>query len=474
MPELLTLPTWVLLAAGGVLLALLAAVIVQAVRGGEARSERVALGARLEAIEKSDERTERALREELSRSGETIRGEVARNRSELSASFGDFGETVGKRMGEIATLQGDRLESFARRLEGLTQSTEQRLDLLRTAIDQKLQQIQEESTAKLEQMRATVDEKLQGTLEKRLGESFQQVSERLAAVHAGLGEMRTLAAGVGDLKKVLTNVKQRGGWGEVQLGALLEQTLAPSQYEANVATRPGLGERVEFAIKLPGRSDDGDKPVWLPIDAKFPLEDYQRLRDAVEEGDHEKAELAGRELEKRVMQCARDIQTRYLEPPHTTDFGVLFLPVEGLYAEVLRRPGLVDALQREQRIVIAGPTTLVAMLNSLQMGFRTLAIEKRSSEVWKLLSAVKGEFEKFGGILDSVQKKLGEASNKMEEASRKTRTITRRLRDVEELPPGEASRLLGAAVRTRTIPRPSDRPSRCRGDQPTRPASAAA
>lgn len=444
MPETLTLPTWTLLAAGGVALALLVALIVLAARRGRAHPELLALGVRLEAIEKSDERSERALREELARSGETIRGEIARNRGELATSFSDFGEGVGKRMGEIATLQGDRLESFARRLEGLTQSTEQRLDLLRTAIDQKLQQIQEESTAKLEQMRVTVDEKLQGTLEKRLGESFQQVSERLAAVHAGLGEMRTLAAGVGDLKKVLTNVKQRGGWGEVQLGALLEQTLAPSQYEANVATRPGMGERVEFAIKLPGRDSDGESPVWLPIDAKFPLEDYQRLVDALEEGNREAADLAGRELEKRVAQCAKDIQTRYVEPPHTTDFAILFLPVEGLYAEVLRRPGLVDTLQREQRVVIAGPTTLVAMLNSLQMGFRTLAIEKRSSEVWKLLAAVKSEFEKFGGILDSVQKKLQEASNKMDEASRKTRTIARKLRDVEDLPAGEASRLLEA------------------------------
>ena len=444
MPELLTLPTWILLATGVVLLALLVALIALAVRRGQASSELLTLGIRLESLEKSDERTERALREELSRSGEAMRGEVARNRLELSTSFTDFGEGVGKRMGEIATLQGDRLESFARRLEGLTQSTEQRLDLLRAAIDQKLQQIQEESTAKLEQMRATVDEKLQGTLEKRLGESFQQVSERLAAVHAGLGEMRTLATGVGDLKRVLTNVKQRGGWGEVQLGVLLEQTLAPSQYEANVATRPGRDERVEFAIKLPGREKGGERPVWLPIDAKFPLEDYQRLTDALEEGNREGADAAGRELEKRVAQGATDIQARYVEPPHTTDFAILFLPVEGLYAEVLRRPGLVDGLQREQRVVIAGPTTLIALLNSLQMGFRTLAIEERSSEVWKLLAAVKTEFEKFGGVLDGVQKKLQEASNKMDEASKKTRTIARKLRDVEQLPAGEASRLLGA------------------------------
>jgi len=444
MPELLTLPTWVFLAAGAVFLLLGVALVGLATRRGRVFREIAALGVQLEAIEKSDERTERALREELVRSGETLRGEVSRNRVELATSFADFGDGVGKRMTEISTLQTERLESFARRIEGLTQLTEQRLDLLRTTIDQKLQQIQEDSAAKLEQMRATVDEKLQGTLEARLGESFKHVSERLQEVHAGLGEMRGLAAGVGDLKKVLTNVKQRGGWGEVQLATLLEQTLAPSQYEANVATRPGMAERVEFAIKLPGRENDGERPVWLPIDAKFPLEDYQRLVDALEAGDKDAAEMAGRELEKRVQQCAKDIQSRYLEPPHTTDFGILFLPVEGLYAELLRRPGLVDAMQREQRIVMAGPTTLVAMLNSLQMGFRTLAIEKRSSEVWKLLSAVKTEFEKFGGILDGVQKKLQEASNKMDEASRKSRTITRRLRDVEELPAAEATRLLDA------------------------------
>lgn len=443
MSELLTVPVWVLVASGAALIVLLTSVLLLVARR-RSTPELLSVAARLDAIEKSEERSERTLREDVARSGEAIRGEIARNRTELASSFSDFGEGVGKRMGEIATLQGDRLESFARRLEGLTQSTEQRLDLLRTAIDQKLQQIQEESNAKLEQMRVTVDEKLQGTLEKRLGESFQQVSERLAAVHAGLGEMRTLAEGVGDLKKVLSNVKQRGGWGEVQLAALLEQTLAPSQYETNVVTRPGSNERVEFAIKLPGRDSGSEQPVWLPIDAKFPLEDYQRLVDALEQGDRDAADLAGRELEKRVVQCAKDIQTRYVDPPHTTDFGILFLPVEGLFAEVLRRPGVVDQLQREQRIVIAGPTTLVAMLNSLQMGFRTLAIEKRSSEVRTLLGAVKTEFEKFGGILDGVQKKLQEATNKMDEASRKTRTITRKLRDVEELPSGEASRLLGA------------------------------
>lgn len=456
MPDFVTIPPipmWALVAAGGAVLVLALSFIVLTVRRGRSGAEIATLGVKLDALALSDEKTERALRDELGRNGETLRIEVARNRSELATAFGDFGEGVGKRMGEIATLQSDRLESFARRLEGLTQSTEQRLDLLRTAIDQKLEQIQQESTAKLEQMRATVDEKLQGTLEKRLGESFAQVTERLQQVHQGLGEMRTLATGVGDLKKVLTNVKQRGGWGEVQLAALLEHTLAPVQYEANVATRPGSNERVEFAVKFPGRDEDAERPLWLPIDAKFPLEDYQRLVDALEEGNREAADTAGRELEKRVRQCAKDIQGKYLEPPHTTDFAILFLPVEGLYAEVLRRPGLTDSLQRDHRITVAGPTTLTAILSSFQMGFKTLAIQKRSSEVWKLLSAVKGDFEKFGVILDGVQKKLHEASSKMEDATRKTKTITRRLRDVESLPAG-VTPLLEAPVVDEDDPEP--------------------
>ena len=286
-------------------------------------------------------------------------------------------------------------------------------------------------------MRATVDEKLQGTLEKRLGESFAQVSERLEQVHKGLGEMQVLASGVGDLKRVLTNVKSRGSWGEVQLEALLGELLAPEQYERNVATRPGSQERVEFAVRLPGHQS-GEAPVWLPIDAKFPTEDWQRLQDAHDRADVAGTEAAGKALEARVRQCAKDVHDKYLHPPQTTDFGLLFLPVEGLYAEVARRPALLEQLQREQRVVIAGPTTLAALLNSLQMGFRTLAIQKRSGEVWQLLGAVKTEFGKFGTVLDGVKKKLDQASGQIDEAAVRTRAIERRLRGVQELPAAQA------------------------------------
>ena len=291
-------------------------------------------------------------------------------------------------------------------------------------------------------MRVTVEEKLQGTLEKRLGESFKQVSDRLEQVHKGLGEMQTLAAGVGDLKKVLTNVKTRGGWGEVQLGALLEQMLTRDQYERNVKTNESRDELVEFAIKLPGRGDAQEDMVWLPIDAKFPTEDYQRLAEAQEKGDAGAAEEAARVLASRIKLCAADICNKYLNPPRTTDFGIMFLPTEGLYAEVIRRPGLVEAIQREYRVVIAGPTTFAALLNSLQMGFRTLAIQKRSSEVWNVLGAVKTEFGKFGVILDGVKKKLDQASNTMDDAAKRSRAIERRLRDVQELPTSEAQPLL--------------------------------
>jgi DNA recombination protein RmuC len=305
--------------------------------------------------------------------------------------------------------------------------------------------LQFENASKLDAIRVTVDEKLQGTLEAKLGESFRLVSEHLEQVHKGLGEMQTLASGVGDLKKVLSNVKTRGTWGEIQLRQLLDQVLVPDQYAANVVTREGSDERVEFAIKLPGRGAD-DTPVLLPIDAKFPLEDYQRLVDAADRGDADAVEAAARQLEASVKVCARDIRDKYLNPPRTTDFGILFLPVEGLCAEVLRRAGLVDQLQRDFHVVPCGPTTLWALLNSLQMGFRTLAIERRSSEVWTLLGAVKTEFAKFGEALDAVQKKLGEASDKIDAARKGTRKIQRKLQDVQELPAAEAAPLVGEAT----------------------------
>jgi DNA recombination protein RmuC len=313
---------------------------------------------------------------------------------------------------------------------------------LRAALEGKLQQIREDNARQLEEVRRTVDEKLQGTLEQRLGESFRLVSERLEQVHRGLGEMQTLAHGVGDLKRVLANVKVRGTWGEVQLGTLLEQVLTPEQYAANVATREHSPERVEFAIRLPGRGDHPAEPVWLPIDAKFPQEDYQRLLDAHDRADAEGIEHAARALEARVRQSARDICQKYLNPPRTTDFAVMFLPTEGLYAEVIRRSGLTEQLQRECRVIVAGPTTLWAVLNSLQMGFRTLAIQQRSSEVWAVLGAVKTEFGKFGAVLDRVQKKLQEASNVVEDAGRRRRVMERTLRGVEALPEPDAEALL--------------------------------
>jgi DNA recombination protein RmuC len=283
-----------------------------------------------------------------------------------------------------------------------------------------------------------VDEKLHATLEKRLGDSFQQVSQRLEQVYKGLGEMRSLAAGVGDLKKVLTNVKTRGTWGEVRLGAILEQVLIPDQYAANVATRKNGREHVEYAVRLPGRRGEGEQAVWLPIDAKFPQEDYQRLCDAQEAADREGVERSIRSLEARIRTEAKKIREKYLDPPHTTDFAIMFLPVEGLYAEVLRRPGLCDQLQREHRVLVTGPTTLAALLNSLQMGFRTLAIERRTAEVWRLLGAVKAEFGKFGEALAKTRKKIQEAGNSIDRAHLRTRVIARRLEKVQQLPFAES------------------------------------
>ena len=303
---------------------------------------------------------------------------------------------------------------------------------LRATLYERLTEIQTDTAKKLEEMRQTVDEKLHATLEQRLGESFKQVSDRLEQVHRGLGEMQTLASGVGDLNRVLTNVKVRGTWGEVQLGALLEQVLTPDQYAKNVCTVPNSRDLVEFAIKLPGKEDG--HPVWLPVDAKFPVEDYQRLMDAQDKADVEQMDQAAKALENRIKQEAKTIRDKYIEPPHTTDFGILFLPTEGLYAEVLRRPGLADFIQREYRVIVSGPTSFAALLNSLQMGFRTLAIEHRSSEIWTLLGEVKTEFGKFGDVIDATQKKLEDASKHFEKVGLRTRAINRKLKGVEALP----------------------------------------
>jgi DNA recombination protein RmuC len=364
---------------------------------------------------------------------QALRAESASNRAELADNLRRMQQGIGDHITSIAKLQGDQLSK-------LTETNERKLTEVRATLEAKLKDLQTDNAAKLDEMRKTVDEKLHQTLEKRLGESFKLVSDRLEAVHKGLGEMQTLAAGVGDLKKVLTNVKTRGTWGEVQLENLLEQVLTAEQYAKNVETKPGSNARVEFALRLPGGSNG--QPVWLPIDAKFPREDYERLLEAQDRADVVGAETAAKALENRMLLEARTIREKYIEPPYTTDFGMLFLPTEGLYAEVLRRPGLTDTLQRESRVVIAGPTTLTAILNSLQMGFRTLAIEKRSSEVWQLLGAVKNEFGKYGDLLARTKKQLETVTNTLGDAESKTRTIERKLRNVEQLGDTQARAML--------------------------------
>jgi DNA recombination protein RmuC len=414
----------------------LIAVLLLAVLAGRNPSKRLgALRAAVGDLNERLDRLERTLREELVLGRQEAAHGSRQGREELRDGLAQLTEALLRRVTDIARLQKDQLDSFSRQLADLTALNESKLEGLRQTMEQRLQTMQADNTAKLEQMRVVVDEKLQSTLEKRLGDSFRQVSERLEQVYAGLGEMRTLAAGVGDLKKVLTNVKTRGTWGEIRLAQILDQILTPEQYGANVVTKQGGRERVEFAIRLPGPDADREQVVWLPIDAKFPQEDYQRLLDAQEAADKEQADRSLRSLESRVKAEARAIREKYIDPPHTTDFAILFLPVEGLYAEVLRIPGLCDHLQREQRVVVAGPTTLAALLNSLQMGFRTLAIERRSSEVWELLSVVKTEFGKFGDTLSRTKKKLQEAAHTIDQAEVRTRAIERKLQRVEETPP---------------------------------------
>ena len=396
--------------------------------------------AALEAVDRSG----RELREEIGRVRRDL-GEVgSAQRTELSGSLNNFSQTLATQMSGIATVQDGKIDGFAAQLAKLTEANEARLTEIRNTLETKLRELQGENAAKLEEMRKTVDERLHATLEHRLGESFKLVSDRLEQVHRGLGEMQTLAAGVGDLKRVLTNVKTRGTWGEVQLEALLEQMLVREQFEKNVATRPGSSERVEFAIRMPGRVDGTQ--VWLPIDSKFPAEDYDRLIGAQDRADAAAVEESARALEMRIRSEAKTIRDKYIEPPYTTtDFALLFLPTEGLYAEVLRRPGLADTLQRDFRVVIAGPTTLAAILNSLQMGFRTLAIEQRSGEIQLLLGAVKTEFGRFGEVLANTKKQLETVTNSIGKAEVRTRAIERKLRDVEALPTGDAQVVLGKA-----------------------------
>ena len=375
------------------------------------------------------ERLERELRDELGRQAQASRADLAGFQQTLLAQGAESARTQNEQLGQLALRN------------------EQRLGEVRTAVQEQLKALQEGNERKLEQMRATVDEKLHATLEQRLGESFKQVAERLEQVHQGLGEMQGLARDVGSLNRVLTNVKTRGIFGEVQLAGLLEQVFTPQQYAANVETVPGSGARVEFAIRLPGRGDESTA-LWLPIDAKFPREDYERLLDAQDRADPQAAEAAARALEMRLKSEARTIREKYVAAPHTTDFAILFVPTEGLYAEALRRPGLVEALQREHRVSLTGPTTLLATLSSLQMGFRTLALEKRSAEVWQVLGAVKTEFGKFGDVLAKTRKKLTEAASTIDAAEVRTRAMARQLKGVESLPGAQAQALLPGVAET--------------------------
>jgi DNA recombination protein RmuC len=395
-----------------------ALIFVVARRGRGAESN---IAERLETFDHGQERQEKMFRDEFSRMREESSGSAKAQREELAGSLKNVSETTLKSLTEISGMLRAQLDQVTGQARRLTDN-----------VDSRLKELREENTGQLEKMRATVDEKLQGTLEKRLSESFKLVSERLEQVHHGLGAMQQLASDVGGLQKVLANVKTRGGWGEVQLGNLLEQVLTQDQFARNVKTREESGEHVEFAIKLPG--DENGAPVWLPIDAKFPTEDYQRLVAAQDKGDPNAIEDAMKGLETQLRKNAKDICAKYINPPRTTDFALMFLPTEGLYAEAIRRVGLVEQVQRDCRVVFAGPTTLAALLNSLQMGFRTLAIQKRSSEVWNLLAAVKNEFGKFGDSLSKVKEKLDQASSDMDKVAVRSRAITKRLRDVEELP----------------------------------------
>jgi len=428
-----------------VALALLACLIVLVLQGrrGEGAAQLVA------AVQQNSERLERELRDELGRSASGTRQELlqglAQFQQTLNLGLQNSNQSLAAQALASREAQDQAMlrltDAMREQLKTMSASNELRLTQVQTAVEQRLTAIQQDNEKKLEQMRATVDEKLHATLEQRLGESFKQVAERLEQVHKGLGEMQNLARDVGSLNRVLTNVKTRGIFGEVQLAGLLEQVFTPEQYAANVATIPGSSERVEFAIRLPGQRDDG-APLWLPIDAKFPREDYERLLEAQDRADAAGVEAAGKAIESRLRLEAKTIREKYIAPPHTTDFGMLFVPTEGLYAEALRRPGLVEALQREHKVMLVGPTTLLATLTSLQMGFRTLALEKRSAEVWEVLGAVKTEFGKFGDVLAKTKKKLDEASNTIEQAETRTRQMTRKLKSVEALPDEATQKLL--------------------------------
>ena len=439
------------------------------------RLARLTSSSQSQGVEIAIARVEQGLRDELARGRQETATGSKLLREEVIGAFASLADQVRKAMSDLSAGQGVRLDGFGNRLNEakseaagnaralreevqqtlrllgdrlaaavaeLARTSETQQEALRCTVEGRLDVLRSENTEKLEQMRQTVDEKLQGTLEQRLGASFKMVNDSLTRVHESVGEMQVLAIGVGDLKRILSNVKSRGTWGEVALGNILEEILSPDQFARNVEVRPRSSQRVEYAVRLPG---DGQTPVWLPIDAKYPTEDYDRLVEATERGEAEAAEVALRGIESRVRSAAKEICEKYVAPPHSTDFAVMFLPTEGLFAEVVRRPGLVDALQREFHVMVAGPTTLVSLLNSLRMGFRSLAIQQRSSEVWRVLSAVKTEFEKFGGILDKVHRKLDEAQKVIEDAGVRRRAMDRKLLSVETMPEAEAAVLLELA-----------------------------
>lgn len=399
----------------------------------------------LENTEKDIQKVEQSAREEISGIRTEMNKSAKDNREELFNSFRNFNDIISNKIGDVTGLQKDSLDRFSVQLKDLTEMNIKNLENMRNTIENNLKEIQKDSSEKLEKMRQTVDEKLHDTLEKRLGDSFKQVSERLEQVHKGLGEMQNLATGVGKLEKVLSNVKTRGVLGEYQLATLLEQILTSEQYSKNVKTKPEGNNFVEFAIKFPGKRGNEDF-IWMPVDSKFPTEDYQSLVDAYEKADIKVIEEKKKSLYGRLKSSAKDIYEKYIEPPFTTDFGIMFLPFEGLYAEAMREPGLFETVQREYKVVITGPSTLAALLNSLQMGFRTLAIEKRSGEVWELLGAVKTEFRNFGDVLDKTKKKLEQASSDIEKAGTRSRAIERKLRDVQELPQSDSVKLLGDSM----------------------------
>jgi len=388
------------------------------------------------------------IRDEFGRSREESGRSFKENREELNQSFKLLGDTLTKTVAELSNAQKGQFELFSNRQEQIRKDSETNLKEIREAVEKRLQTLQDENSKKLEEMRKIVDEKLQETVEKRFNESFKLINERLEQVHKGLGEMQSLASGVGDLKKVLTNVKTRGNLGEIQLGAILEQILSPEQYEQNAGVRETGSERVEYVVKLPGKNPD-EKPVLLPIDSKFPNEDYQRLLDAYENTINlspREREAVVKQFEISVKKSAKDIRDKYINPPVTTDFAILFVPTEGLYAEILRRTGLFESLQRDYKITVVGPTNLVAFLSSLQMGFRTLQIEKRSGEVWSVLGAVKTEFSKFGAALEKTKNKLQQAANEIDDVGVRSRAIERKLRTVHELPQEQTVEALGEAL----------------------------